>query len=112
MTPKPHFYPAAIPRSTIYQAKAQGLALDVLHHAADDHTSFECDGPVEIEIQVPAVPGRVFIRPLVQGIEAKITGNQIRFTLPSPQYLQIEIEGYSLLYIYAFPLAEETPTGP
>ena len=110
--PKPHHFPESAPRSRTYQVKAQGLELDVLRHSAADHTSFEFDGQVKVEIELPEVPKNVLVRPLSRGIKAQIIGCRVCFTLAAPQNLQIEIEGHPLLYIYALPYANDPPTGP
>ncbi|HSI85629.1 MAG TPA: glycosyl hydrolase family 28 protein [Candidatus Methylacidiphilales bacterium] len=113
----PHFYPAAVPRSTAFRASANGIALDVLHHPAADHASLECSGPLEIEIEILVQRDHPFgktaiVRPLSRSITAEMKGSVVRFTIPQPENLQIEIEGLPLLYIYALPVAPETPTGP
>ena len=112
MTPIPHLYPASLRRSSTFRVKAEGLALDVLHHPAADHASFEWQGLAEIEIELAKAPGKIFIRPLSKGIQATVSGNRIAFSLSAPQNLQIEIEGLPLLYLYALPLAGQTPVGP
>lgn len=112
MIPIPHRFPDSLARSTTFQVTADGVALDVLKHSAADHASFECAGPVRIEITLPAVPGKVFIRPLRLGIRPKIEGRVLRFTLAGPQYLQVEIAGLPLLYLYALPPAPAAPSGP
>jgi hypothetical protein len=112
MTIKPHFYPNAISRSSNFKVRAQRYPLDVLHHPGADHTSFECSGPVDIEIELPGPPGQIYIRPLARGIKARTEGNRIHFTLQAPQKLQVEIEGQPLLYIYALTPAPEIPDTP
>lgn len=105
----PHYFADSLTRSSVFQIKANGQPLDVLHHIAADHTSLECDGPVKIEITLPLKPQQVFIRPLSRGITAELGENTVEFSLPGPQHLQIEIAGLPLLYIYAQPPAKEPP---
>lgn len=113
MTLIPHRYPATLARSDVFKITANGVPLDVLKHTAADHASFECAaGPVRIEITLPSPAGKVFIRPLRFGIESKAEGNTLSFTVNGPQYLQIEISGLPLLYLYALPPALPAPTGP
>ena len=52
-----------------------------------------------------------FIRPLRLGIAAERDGRSVKFSLPGPQYLQIEIAGQPLLYLYALPPAQQPPAG-
>jgi hypothetical protein len=116
MTPKPHLYPAALPRSNWFQAKVNDLSLDVLHHQAAHHTSFECNGLVTVQLTLAlannAAAADVKIRPLRLGIVARREGQRITFDVPGPQNLQIEIPGAPLLYVYALPPAAPSPTGP
>jgi len=112
MNLKPHIYAPAMERSVVYRATANSVPLDVLSHIAADHTSFECEGPVAIQLDVAGLAGDVRVHPLSLGIEAKVTGERISFILPEPKNLQIEIEGLPLLYIYALPEAGPTPSGP
>jgi hypothetical protein len=112
MIPIPHRLPGSLARSMTFRVTADGLALDVLKHSAADYASFECAGPVRIEITLPAAPGKVFIRPLHLGIQHAIEGRVLRFTLAGPRYLQIEIAGLPLLYLYALRPAPAAPSGP
>jgi hypothetical protein len=106
----PHHFAQALPRTSVFQIKANGQPLDVLHHISADFTSFESAGPVHIEIALPSAPEQAIVRPLHRGITAKLSGNTVEFSIPGPQYLQIEIPGFPLLYIYALPLALEPPS--
>ena len=120
MTPLPHRYPASLARSAHYRATADGVPLDVLRHPAADHLSFECDGPVHIEIEAgaetaaggAAPPANVVVRPLRHGLQAEVAGNRISFSLPGPCHLQVEVPGRPLLYVYALPPAPPAPAGP
>ncbi len=112
MTLIPHRFPGSLARSTLFHVTADGLALDVMTHSAAEYASFECAGPVRIEITLPAAPGKVFIRPLRLGIEHEIEGRILRFTLDGPQCLQVEIAGLPLLYLYALRPAPTAPSGP
>jgi len=112
MTPIPHFYPPSLPRSTAYRATVNGVPLDVLVHPAAEHTSFECAGDVTVEIDAEGLDNNVKVRPLRLGIETRVSGNRVTFTVRGPQNLQVEIAGKPLLYIYAMPPAETVPEGP
>ncbi len=112
MNPLAHCYPSSLPRSTRFRVTAAGVALDVLTHPSADHTSFECDGPVAIEIECSECPADVKVRPLRLGIQPSVTGNRIRFVAPGPQALQVEVDGTHLLYVYALPPAKPAPQGP
>lgn len=112
MKPLAHCYPSSLPRSTRFHATVDGTALDVLAHPSADHTAFECDGPVAIEIECSERPHDVKVRPLRLGIEAEITGNRIRFRAPGPQPLQVDVDGTHLLYVYALTPAAPAPQHP
>lgn len=116
MTPLPHRYPVSLARSAHYRATADGVALDVLRHSAADHLSFECDGPVRIDVEMdPAAagpPSQAVVRPLRLGIQPEVRGHRLSFLLPGPGHLQVEVEGRPLLYVYALPPAAPVPEGP
>jgi len=111
MIPLPHRYPKELPRSDVFQITASGESLDVLHHTAAHHASFECDGPVSVEITFAQPVKSVLVRPLRHGITVEITDRKARFEIPGPTLLQVEVAGLPLLYLYALPPAPEAPTG-
>ncbi|CAM3123850.1 glycosyl hydrolase family 28 protein [Rariglobus hedericola] len=112
MNPLPHTFHPSLTRSSVYRATVNSLPLDVLSHSAADHTTFECDGAVTVELEVAGLAGEaITVRPLRLGIEAKVQGSRVRFTVSEPQNLQIEIAGKPLLYVYALPPAEQPPSG-
>ncbi len=111
-TVKPHIYPQSLLRSAVYTVTVNGIALDVLAHSAAQHTAFEADGEVSIEIKVNGPCERVMVRPLRLGIAACLDDGQISFKLQAPQNIQVEIEGAPLLYIYALAPVAEIPAGP
>lgn len=108
---KLHSFASEAPRSSIFKMKVNGQELDVLHHSVAHFASFECDGPVEIQIETEGQTSNAIVRPLKQGITPVIRNGCVQFTLPGPQYLQIEIEGLPLLYLYALAPAGEPPAG-
>src|SRR5690606_18092001 len=109
----PHFFAPSLARSAVFLGKVDGVALDILTHAAADHTSFECAGDVVVELTVSKLNNAsVVVRPLRLGIKATVAGDRVRLKIPGPQNLQIEINGKPLLYVYALPPAPPTPCGP
>ena len=57
MNLKPHFYASSLKRSVVYRATANSTPLDVLSHVAADHTAFECEGPVAVQLEVAGLTG-------------------------------------------------------
>lgn len=112
MNIQPHFYAPSLKRSAVYRAKANTVALDVLQHVAADHVSFECSGPVTVELEVAGLAGEVRVHPFSFGVTPEVRGERVSFVLPGPKNVQVEIDGLPLLYVYALPVAEPTPTGP
>lgn len=112
MNPQPHIYPPSLKRSAVYKATVNAIPLDVLAHQAAHHTAFECSEPVTIQIEATGLEGPVLVHPLSLGIAAKVNGERISLTLPGPQNIQVEVEGFPLLYIYALAEAAPTPVGP
>lgn len=107
----PHIFHESLTRSKAFQIKANGQVLDVLHHPDGDWTSFECDGPLGIEIQAGASTDKAIIHPLNRGIQSESCNGSTRFTLSGPQFLMVEIPNQPLLFIYAHPPAPKAPVG-
>ena len=109
----PHVYPQSLKRSVAYRATANGVPLDVLEHSAADHASFECSGPVAVELVVSSGSvGVVVVHPLSLEITAHVRGDRISFELDGPRNIQVEIDGGPILYIYALAPAGPAPVGP
>ena len=85
-----------------------------MSHSAAHYTSFETAelSEVCIEVVLSKNAGKVVVRPQRLGIVAETEERRVSFSLTGPQYLQIEIEGVPLLYIYAMPFAKAAPEGP
>ncbi len=52
---------------------------------------FDCDGPVSVELISVKPVHQVTIRPLSYGIQPEIEGNTIRFKLPGPKKIVVEV---------------------
>jgi hypothetical protein len=104
-------FPADFPRSERYSAKVAGQETPALQTERGTFLSFGMNGPVEIEIAVAKAPQNVVIRPLSAGIEARVEEGGIRFTLPRPLNLSVELDGdfADPLFIFANPELPEPP---
>jgi hypothetical protein len=111
MSIKPHCFPEVLERSSHFRVLANGVPVEALHHHVADHAQFECDGAVEIVLELSREVPAVVIRPLRGKISAEIRGTRVAFTLPGPRNVQVEIAGLPLLYIYALPPLPEPPGG-
>lgn len=109
---KPHIFPKAVVRSSGFRITANDVPLDVISHRVADYVSFEAEGDVMIQIRVIGLHGKAVVRPLRLGIEASVCEGCISFKMQAPQYIQVEIEGMPLLYLYAHPVETESPSGP
>ncbi len=59
-------------------------------------------GPVEVEVVSRRPVESVAIRPTARGIEARVEGNRIRFRLPDPQQITVEVNGWhKALHLFA-----------
>jgi len=107
----PYPFPADYPRSDRYTAQVAGQDIPALHTQRGALLSFGMTGPVDIEIKTTHPPKSIAIRPLSAGIQARADGGVIRFTLPRPLNLSIELDGDLAhpLFVFANP---ELPTPP
>lgn len=88
-----YVFPAEMPVSKRYGARIDGKAVPALQTARGAFLSFGMKGPVEVEVELPAAPKEVVIRPLSSAMRAEINGSIIRFRLPRPMNLSLEIDG-------------------
>ena len=67
-------------------------------------------GPVEVEITADREVGTVRVTPASAGIEPRVSGRRIRFTLDAPRNLSVEVDGtHRALHLFANPASEEVP---
>jgi hypothetical protein len=102
-------YPRLCPRSTTFKVRGGGQELFVYHTSAGDFATFGSQGSVVIEIEAPRAAQSVRIAPARHGIKPTLEGNLIRFTLPAPQNLWVEIEGLDSLFIFAQDADQKVP---
>jgi hypothetical protein len=64
--------------------------------------TWDMTGPVDVEVVSRRPVETVAIRPTARGIQAKVDGNRIRFRLPSPQQIIVEVNGWhKALHLFA-----------
>lgn len=67
-------------------------------------------GAVEVEITADREVGTVEVTPASAGIEPRVSGRRIRFTLDAPRNVSVEIDGtHRALHLFANPAEEEIP---
>jgi hypothetical protein len=104
-------FPEETPKSDRYQVTADDTGIPAIHTARGAILSFGMSGPTEIRVQLREEPESVVIRPLNAGIEPVIENQTIRFRLPGPQNLSVEIDGdldHPLL-VFANPVRNNIP---
>lgn len=94
-------YPHTLPRSTGYRVWANGEPVEVLQGGNADFVAFECDGPVELRIEVQGRLEKAVVRPLSRKLAAVVKGDALTFKLERPQYLSLSVPGQKDLCIYA-----------
>jgi hypothetical protein len=72
--------------------------------------NFSCAGPIEVEIRATGAIEKYTIRPKSRGIEARVDGGTLRFRLPVPDKLYIEIDDLAPLCLFANPLETDVPS--
>ena len=105
----PYGYPRLCPRSAAFKVRAGGQEVFVYHTSAGDFAAFGCQGSVLIEIEAPRAAQSVRIAPARYGIKTTLEGNLIRFVLPGPVNLWVEIEGLDSLFIFAHDADQKAP---
>jgi hypothetical protein len=72
---------------------------------------WDMSSPVDVEIVSHRSVDSVAIRPTARGIRAQVDGNRIRFQLPSPQQITVEVNGrHKALHLFANPPAVTVAT--
>ena len=72
---------------------------------------FSCAGAVDVVVQARQDIRRVDLRPARLGVKPEIDGPRVRFTLPRPAHVSVEIDGDEKrpLLVFASPLEENPP---
>ncbi len=71
---------------------------------------WDCDGPVDVEVSCARPFERVTVRPASRGIVPEVAGRAIRFELPGPGFVTVEVDGYHrALHLFASPPEERRP---
>ena len=67
-------------------------------------------GPVEVEITADREVGTVKVTPASAGIEPRVSGRRIRFTLDAPRNISVEVDGtHRALHLFANPASADVP---
>ncbi|MFZ4508319.1 MAG: glycosyl hydrolase family 28 protein [Fimbriimonas sp.] len=85
--------------------------VDVLATDSNSFVTFEVGGPVSVVVRSTRLVESARITPSRHGIEPVIQGDEIRFTIPGPIHLVIEVPGQRDLYLWANG-PENPPDGP
>jgi hypothetical protein len=72
--------------------------------------SFSCPGAAEIVITAPENISNYLIRPKSRGIQAIVNERELRFSIPGPRKLYIEIDGLPHLAVFANPPEVDPPS--
>ena len=109
MTIATYIYAPACPPSTAYHLLAEEQTQFVYHTAVADFAAFGADGPVRVEVALPAGTGAATVHPLSQGISAERDADTLRFSLPGAGNYLVQAEGLHPLFLYANPLDLNLP---
>lgn len=86
-------FPPGMPVSPVYQVTVDGHAVPAVQTKRGAFLSFGMDAPVEVQVKLPTPPREVVVRPVSAGIAAAIDGSTVRFRLPEPRNLSVEVDG-------------------
>jgi hypothetical protein len=71
---------------------------------------FDCSGKVRVELSTSKAIETVTIRPLSHGIEPEVEGDRIRFELPGPGHIVVEVNDYhNAFHLFANPIETDKP---
>jgi hypothetical protein len=87
----PYDFPKELAVSTAYTANIAGSNIPAFQTKIGAFLSFGMTGPVEVKVKLGKTPGKVVVRPLSAGIKVEIEGDTLRFQLPRPMNLSVEI---------------------
>jgi hypothetical protein len=102
-------YSPECPASKDFTLRSNGKSIFVYSTSAAPFAAFACDGPVEIEISVPAGLKNFSISPKKRGITSHEEGGLVKFVLPWPQNVVLEADGMPVLFIYANTISKDLP---
>jgi hypothetical protein len=102
-------YPRLCPISSTYKVRAAGQDIFVYHTSIGDFAAFSCKGPVTIEIEMPRSTEQIRVAPARHRIEAVRDGRLVRFVMPGPLNLWVEIEGLDPLYLFLSAMVQDPP---
>ncbi|MGB0743761.1 MAG: hypothetical protein ACPGSB_04475 [Opitutales bacterium] len=107
----PYEFPAAFPKSERYQVRIDGQSIEPLQTKRGAILNFGMKRSVEIEVQLDEVPEEVIIRPLSEGIQPKLKGKTLSFSLSDPMNLSVELDGdlNDPLLVFANPPERDIP---
>lgn len=110
---EPVFYPApeGTPASPDFALRVNGRAVFVYHSAFASFAYLSATGPVDVEVEAGFAFEKAVIRPLRHGIEPAADGRRLRFRVPGPMQLSLELdeEIRRPLFLFISPPEEEVP---
>jgi len=89
----PYDFPDAMPVSAAYSAEIGGVAVPALQTKRGAFLSFGMKGPVEVKVKLGKNPENVVVRPLSAKVNVSIDADTLRFRLPRPMNLSVEVDG-------------------
>ena len=114
--PESHLIPYRYPRSAARSRRAQvlidGAPITVLATGGGEVATCAVSGPVEVEVRMDRPTSGAVIRPLRCGLTADASGTVLRFRLPGPMRIAIDVPGGPEVFLFADPPEERIPEGP
>jgi hypothetical protein len=106
-----YMYPPDSPGSTVFKVMACGRQVFVYRTSAGEFAAFAFTGTVPVEIETAGPAAGVRIAPARHKVVPVVDGNRVRFSIPRPMNLLIEIEGLPQLFLFA-DAQDSNPTDP
>jgi len=94
-------YPPDSPASQAFKVKAGGMEVFVYRTSSGDFAAFAFKGSAAVEIETRDPAAGVRIAPARHKVVPTVDGNHVRFSIPRPMNLLIEIDGLPQLFLFA-----------
>jgi len=102
-------FPRLMQRSAAFRVKVNGRDVDVLHTNVADFLTFECDGSVEVTVELARPATKACVRPLARAIALQHEPQRLTFALSGPMNVMLDVEGLKPLLLYANPRETHRP---
>jgi len=103
-------FPTHLAPSRIYTVTVNGASVETIDADKADFAAFAWSSPCEVEVAASAPTAQISVKPYSRGILARAQEGVIRFTVPGPQNLCIDVPDQKPLFLYINGPETDRPT--